>query len=93
MLRCSLCVVQAVTWICVYRPDAFYVPPFAHLLLYGLSKDFLKLWLRKTKDAPSGGQPGADLIFSSAVRTHITGRFALLLITRGFRKAPSDLVR
>lgn len=75
------------------RPALFCVPPVAHMIPYGLAKDFIKMWLRDSKKAPTADKLGGDLRLSKAARDLITARCKQLRSTDSYRKSPIDLVR
>lgn len=68
-------------------PLTFFVPPIAHLLPYGLIKDFWYFFLVDIKKATS------NCVLDRDARNRITIAGQRLLSTGGFKKVYTDIVR
>jgi hypothetical protein len=72
------------------RHQHFFHIPVAHVILYGIVKDFWKLWLRAKKDVLSCGD---DFILPNNVRAEITKRAPFVLLTELFKKPYTDILK
>lgn len=75
---------------CCYRYDLFYHFPVAHMLLYGICKDFWKLVLRKKSDVLPYGQ---DVWLDKPARDQMRRLFNSLRVTSSFSASPKDVTK
>lgn len=74
----------------VSRYDYFYHFPVAHVLLYGVCRDFWRLVLRKPSDElPQGNR----VRIPTPVRKEMTALFKTLKVTSSFSSTPKDVTK
>jgi hypothetical protein len=74
----------------ICRYQHFFHIPVAHLILYGIYKDFWNLWLRPKKNVLAQGN---GFILPSHVRAEISKRAPAVLLTELFKKPYTDILK
>ena len=72
------------------RHQHFFHIPVAHVILYGIFKDFWNLWLRPKKDVLAYGN---EYIMPTHVRAEISKRAPAILLTELFKKPYTDILK